>query len=307
MKFAIYQDSRQGGRKYNQDRIAHSYSREALLMVVADGMGGHYHGEIAAQITVEVLVTLFQKHAHPELENPWQFLRTAIMQAHQAILGYANSRGMPETPRTTCVVAVVQHGIAYWAHVGDSRLYVFRGGSCLHRTTDHSRVQQMVDDGLITAEIAETHADRNKIYNCLGSQMAPMIDLGGKVQIQEHDTLLLCTDGVWGEVRLPELSQMISQESIDIALPKIMALAEKNGGEHADNLSAVAINWLGLDDGQMMDEGISTLALSFDDFAGQMPTLEKARILNEADGEVSEEDIERAIAEINAALKRYQS
>ncbi|MFP5409021.1 MAG: PP2C family protein-serine/threonine phosphatase, partial [Gammaproteobacteria bacterium] len=89
MKFTIYQASRQGGRKNNQDRVAYSYSREALLMVVADGMGGHMHGELAAQIAVQTLTDQFQKHAKPRLADPLMFLTDAGARAHYAINDYA--------------------------------------------------------------------------------------------------------------------------------------------------------------------------------------------------------------------------
>jgi len=85
MKFTIYQASRQGGRKNNQDRVAYSYSRDALLMVVADGMGGHMHGEIAAQICVQTLTDQFQQLAKPRLPDPLQFLNDVLARAHYAI------------------------------------------------------------------------------------------------------------------------------------------------------------------------------------------------------------------------------
>ena len=101
MKFTIYQTSRIGGRKYNQDRIAHSYSRDALLMVLADGMGGHLHGEVAAQLAVQLIVESFEKHANPKLEEPRVFLRCAFQDAHSAILSYANDHDLLDSPRTT--------------------------------------------------------------------------------------------------------------------------------------------------------------------------------------------------------------
>src|SRR5574340_539350 len=107
MKFSIYQSSRQGGRKYNQDRVAYSYSKEALLMVVADGMGGHFHGEIAAQITVQLIAEMFQKQARPVLRDPLMFLDMAMHGVHSAIGDYSNENELLESPRTTCVAAVI--------------------------------------------------------------------------------------------------------------------------------------------------------------------------------------------------------
>ena len=131
MRFTIFQESRKGSRKVNQDRIAYTYSRDTLLLVVADGMGGHAGGEIAAQIAVRLFIERFQQEAKPILKNPLKFLQDSMLRAHAALGSYANQFSMLETPRTTCVACIVQAGHAYWAHVGDSRLYLFRQGGLI--------------------------------------------------------------------------------------------------------------------------------------------------------------------------------
>jgi len=128
MKFAIYQESRQGPRKSNQDRVVYCYTRDALCMIIADGMGGHLHGEVAAQIATQFIGEAFQRAAQPRLADPFKFLLESITNAHHAIVDYANVRSLLETPRTTVVACVVQEGLAHWAHVGDSRLYLIRNG-----------------------------------------------------------------------------------------------------------------------------------------------------------------------------------
>ena len=133
MRFTIFQDSRKGSRRVNQDRIAYTYGRDTLLLVVADGMGGHAGGEIAAQICVRLFIERFQREAKPVLKNPFKFLQDSMTRAHQALGSYANQFSMLETPRTTCVACVVQAGHAYWAHVGDSRLYLYRDGQADRR------------------------------------------------------------------------------------------------------------------------------------------------------------------------------
>ena len=143
MRFLIYQESRQGARKSNQDRIAYSYSRDALIMVVADGMGGHLHGEIAAHIAVQFITEAFQRQAQPRIDDPHRFLLDTITNAHLSILEYAEVRGLLETPRTTCVACILQDGCAYWAHVGDSRLYLLRGGKVELTLSVIAQVQKM--------------------------------------------------------------------------------------------------------------------------------------------------------------------
>ena len=152
MRFTIFQESRKGPRKVNQDRIAYTYGRDTLLLVVADGMGGHAGGEIAAQIAVRLFIERFQQEAKPILRNPLKFLQDTMLRAHAALGSYANQFSMLETPRTTCVAVVVQADHAYWAHVGDSRFYLFRQGGLIGATKDHSKVQYLVDQGIIGAE-----------------------------------------------------------------------------------------------------------------------------------------------------------
>ena len=149
MKFTIFQNSLQGPRPYNQDRLAYSYSKDALLLVVADGMGGHKHGEIAAQLAVTTMTEAFQRLAVPMLSSPAKFLIEHIQQVHDMIDQLTQEREMLESPRTTIVAAVVQRGVLYCAHVGDSRLYHFRDGHLLYRTEDHSIVQSLYNKGMI--------------------------------------------------------------------------------------------------------------------------------------------------------------
>ena len=177
MRFTIFQDSRKGSRKVNQDRLAYTYGRDTLLLVVADGMGGHAGGEIAAQICVRLFIERFQQEAKPVLKNPLKFLQETMLRAHAALGSYANQFSMLETPRTTCVAVVVQASHAYWAHAGDSRFYLFRQGSLIAATKDHSKVQYLVDQGLIGTSDMAVHPDRNKVFSCLGGLVDPVIDL----------------------------------------------------------------------------------------------------------------------------------
>ena len=197
MQFAIYQESRRGARKSNQDRIAYWYSRNALLILLADGMGGHLHGDVAAEIAVRFITEAFRREARPRLPDPRAFLRQALGGAHRAIVGRADDLGLAETPRTTCVACVVQDDLAYWGHAGDSRLYHIRDGTVVAQTKDHSLVQQLVDSGRVRAEAVATHPERNRIFNCLGSARPPRLDLSEATPLNPGDTLIVCSDGFW--------------------------------------------------------------------------------------------------------------
>ena len=111
-------------------------------------MGGHRHGEVAAQLAVKSLTDAFQEMATPVLENPAKFLSTQIQQIHEAIESLTLADDLLESPRTTIVVAVLQCGELHLAHVGDSRLYHFRDGRLLYRTEDHSVVQLLHRKGI---------------------------------------------------------------------------------------------------------------------------------------------------------------
>lgn len=300
MKFSIFQDTRQGQRRYNQDRIAYCYSRDALLMVVADGMGGHLHGEVAAQIAVQYLTESFQREAKTSLPDPFLFLSRGLTNAHHAIVDYSFDRDLPEAPRTTCVACVVQDGLAYWAHAGDSRLYLLRRGQVALRTRDHSRVQMLLDEGMISAEEAMVHPNRNKIFSSLGGHTSPQIDFSRKTPLAAGDVILLCTDGLWGPLDGERIARSLSGTNLALAVPQLMEVAEQAGGAHCDNLSLVAMAW---EDGDA-PQVISTQTLALDHFTTQMEGLLKSRLPASA-SDLSDEEIERAISEINSAIKKY--
>lgn len=302
MKFAIYQSSRQGGRKYNQDRVAYSYSKESLLMVLADGMGGHLHGEIAAQITVQMLAESFQKQARPLIKDPFSFLEQVMNNVHEAIGDYALEHALLETPRTTCVACIIQQGTAYWGHVGDSRLYLFRNGQLLARTRDHSKVQQLFEMGQISEAQMTTHPERNKIYSCLGGIIPPEVEISKPIKLENSDTLMMSSDGLWSQLSINEVSSILSAYPLNQALSELLDHAEFRGGQDGDNLSVVAMTWG--ETQRSAAEPVSTMTMPLDAFTTQLDQFDVARQVN---GEpiVTDEDIERAIGEINQAIKKY--
>jgi serine/threonine protein phosphatase PrpC len=299
MKFSIFQESRKGARKANQDRVGYCYSREALLMVVADGMGGHLHGEVASQIAVQYLTETFQREARPTLGDPFQFLLKGIINAHHALVDYATVRGLLETPRTTCVACIVQDGIAHWAHVGDSRLYHVRDGRIIAQTKDHSRVQMLVDAGRIREEAVAAHPDRNKIFNCLGAMTPPQVDLSRKAVMHNGDTLLLCTDGLWGPLSGKLIAAAVLNADVTKAMPPLLDQAEQRAGKESDNLSLVAMTWT--DTAQVQASGeVSTQTLELGAFTTQVEDFNK-----EEHKDLTDEEIERAIAEIRDAIRKH--
>ncbi|TVT51073.1 MAG: serine/threonine-protein phosphatase [Denitromonas halophila] len=305
MKFTIYQESRIGKRASNQDRIAYCYSRDALLMVVADGMGGHLHGEVAAQIAVQFITQAFQREAQPLVGDPVLFLSHVMTNAHHAILDYAFDKYLPEAPRTTVVACLIQNGQAYWAHAGDSRLYLLRKGEIEMQTRDHSRVQLMLDQGLIDAEGAAVHPGRNRIYSCLGGNHSPQVEFSRPTPLFSGDILALCTDGVWGPVGTDPLkARLLDGRPLMKSIPKLLDEAEERGGAHADNLSMIGLLWL-QDFAETLPDTVSTQTMAISSFTTQMESFE--RTAGSGAQDLTDDEIEQAISEINVAIKKFTS
>jgi len=305
MQFTIFQDSRRGARRVNQDRLAYTYGRETLLLVVADGMGGHAGGEVAAQICVRLFIERFQREAKPVLINPFKFLQDSMTRAHQALVSYANQFSMLETPRTTCVAAVVQSGHAYWAHVGDSRLYLFRDGAAIGQTKDHSKVQYLVDQGIIGAGDVATHPDRNRIFSCLGGMVDPVIDFGKRTPLRNGDLIVMCTDGLWGVLDTKEIARWLTSMPILQTAPEMMREAENRGGPEGDNLSAIIVRW---GPESLLDEPSTTITetLHLGEFETQ---IDRTLTLTDRTGtqrDLTDDEIERAISEIQSTIHRYR-
>ena len=248
MNFAIYQSSRIGGRQYNQDRVAYAYSNQTLLIVLADGMGGHLHGEIAAQLAIQTFMEAFEQAAQPRVPDPEEFLREIMQRAHETIIQYAHDKQLGGNPGTTCVVAMVQDGKVCWAHVGDSRLYLLRGTEVVTKTHDHSMVQQWADWGIISVDEMKIHPDRNKITNCLGGvEDMFFVESSTTMPLLQGDVLLLCSDGLWAALSDREMASALSMIPLPLPLPatleQLMAEAAYRSGAGADNITALAVRW----------------------------------------------------------------
>jgi len=297
MKFSVFQISRKGGREKNEDRMGYCYTSGSGLFLLADGMGGHPDGEVAAQIALQTVSALYQKEAKPELPDVKAFFDTAIVAAHRQILRYAVDKGLNDTPRTTLVVAVTQSGAAHWAHCGDSRLYFVRDGELLARTRDHSYLEQQRDGKVDTLP---PNFNRNVLYTCLGSPNKPIFDVIGPVPLQQGDKLMLCSDGLWGSLDDAEIVYQLGQQAVSLAAPVLVERALIKAGANSDNVTLVAMEWETPDDFETTRGGIAGYKSDEEMFAS---TLQAA--WQEADGDgLDDEAIERSIAEINAAIRR---
>ena len=294
MKFSVFQVSRKGGREKNEDRMGYCYTSESGLFVLADGMGGHPEGEVAAQLALQTISALYQKEARPIIADPAGFLSNALMAAHHQIIRYASEKGMLDTPRTTLVAVILQGVGATWVHCGDSRLYVVRDGELLTRTRDHSYMEQQ-KAGIVKLE----YVNRNILFTCLGSPTKPVFDVSSPAVLQQGDKLLLCSDGLWGSLSDDEIVRQLAGKSVSNAVPDLVESALRAGGEHSDNVTVLAMEW------ETPDAFESTHGVSTDSIMdGMFASTIQAGGLDTVVDELDEATIERSIAEINAAIRR---
>ncbi len=237
--FEAARASAPGDRGYNQDRSLFLGSTETLLLGVADGLGGHPRGEAAAQLLMDVCESQFRRATRP-LADPQRFMLRCIGRAHVAILRFGRRQDPRITPRTTAVLAVIQHGAVHWAHVGDSRFYLIRAGRVHARTRDHAQVRFAGDPQ--TGDPARAHAS---LTRCLGGiAQPPITSCGPQTALQADDLIVLCSDGLWSQVPGQTLVRTLHDHSrpLGASLPALVKQAATL--PNSDNVTAVAVRWL---------------------------------------------------------------
>jgi serine/threonine protein phosphatase PrpC len=235
-----------GDRSTNQDRYLIMEAPDSILLALADGMGGHPKGEMAAQILMDNARKAFLTSRKP-ISSPRFFLSGLLEMSHREILDFGSKQEPPIEPRTTGVLCLVQDDNAYWAHIGDSRLYIMRNGVIHQRTDDHSYVEHLRQQGLISAAQVHTHKFRNYVTRCLGgSNNRPVAELSGPHELQQGDVVLLCSDGFWGP--LPERPMVDSLYKKQASLVKNVAQlanqAASKSHPESDNVTVVALKLL---------------------------------------------------------------
>jgi protein phosphatase len=305
MRFSVYQESQIGGRKSNQDRMGYCFTRDALMLLLADGMGGHIQGEVAATIALQTMGALFQECAKPYIRKPERFLEDGFFAAHREIQRYRAVNKLPETPRTTIVACLIQHGTALWAHCGDSRLYWMRNGEILARTRDHSRIEALIAQGKAAPAERDTHPDRNKLFNCLGAPSLPAVEMSRQASLQPGDLLLLCSDGLWATLPDHVLVQQLQNNTIVRAVPALIRSATDIAGKRSDNVTALAVMWEG-SEAHQDPAAISTLLLPPDAVTTniQAPRPAGRDDAGNAGDVYDDSAIEKAIAEIREAIDK---
>jgi serine/threonine protein phosphatase PrpC len=239
------QATRLGNRRENQDRAAILIGDTQVLLVVADGMGGHADGAAAAQTAVDSLSLGFKNLRGRHSGE--QFLNDALKAAHRAVYALGAKLPLTKRPRTTLTVCLITDGEAQWAHVGDSRVYWLHNNAVAARTRDHSAVEALYQAGEISREEMATHPLRNYVEECLGGEPAlPKFTIGEAVTLSDGDVMLLCSDGLWGALRESEIPGLFqTEDELDVTLENLARRAESASTPASDNITAAALRWLG--------------------------------------------------------------
>ena len=236
-----------GAREENQDRVVAAVAEHAVLLIVVDGMGGHADGARAAEVTQKTLLEAFW-HTPQPLFDPLGFLHMALGRAHEEVVRIGMSLPLEQRPRATCAVCLVQQHAAWWAYIGDSRIYHLRKGQVLTRTRDHSHVELLLREGLITAEQALNHPMRNFVECCIGGDpILPDMTLSGRRELEPDDVIFVCTDGMWATLKDDEIANRftVGGHAIRDTLSALGQLAVARAGGGSDNTSAAAVRWVG--------------------------------------------------------------
>ncbi len=212
--------------------------RRGVLVMVADGMGGHRAGEVASLLAVEVIGRDYYESG----DAPHAALESAFQKANREIRSFSESQDSFRGMGSTCTAMVIHDGSAYAAHVGDTRLYLIRGGEIQCKTEDHSAVMEMLKQGLLTEKQARNHTDKNVILRALGGKDEVEVATWKEpLRVEPGDRFLLCTDG---------LHDLVTDEEIrDVALlstdppnacEQLISLAKRRGGH--DNITVALVN-----------------------------------------------------------------
>lgn len=210
--------------------------QKGFLAIVADGMGGHAAGEIASQMAVETIAKAY----YQQEDTPESSLFVAFSKANRAIWQTAHKNVMQKGMGTTCTAVAICQNRLYMAQVGDSRLYLFKDGQLVQLSTDHTYVQELIQQGVISAEEAEKHPDRNMLTRALGTHNKVEVDVQAIATLFENnDRLMLCSDGLYDYFSPAEIATFLTIPALNEAAQQMVEAAKQRGGH--DNITVLLV------------------------------------------------------------------
>jgi protein phosphatase len=230
-------------RKHNEDFATYvrpsdrtALASHGVLALVADGMGGHNAGEHASRLAGDTVTRSYFQST----EEPRQALLDALNAANLTVFCAAMENRVWKGMGTTCVAASICNGQVWWAWIGDSRMYLLRGGKIYQLTEDHTVVQEMVRNGWMTQEEARMHRDRNVLERALGTRRGVNAGIGdAALWLEAGDRLLLCSDGLHDLLNQQELAEMAGEAAVASSAERLVQAALARGGH--DNVSIVLL------------------------------------------------------------------
>jgi serine/threonine protein phosphatase PrpC len=219
---------------YVEPQDEEEFARRGRLFMVADGMGGHQGGQVASALATEVVREGF---LGTDFCVPREILIHSFQRAHQAILDAARNTEELEGMGTTCCAAILKNGQLTLGSIGDSRLYLLRYGQARLLTEDHTLVNGLLKQGILTTEEARTHERRNVLTAALGAESSTIAGdfAEDPLPMQSGDTLLMCSDGLHGLVTEEEMESLAWQQPLTDACRRLISLAKERGGP--DNIT----------------------------------------------------------------------
>jgi serine/threonine protein phosphatase PrpC len=261
-----------GNRKMNQDRCVVLQEENCALLLLADGMGGHPRGEVAAQCLMDAGRTAFATVTKP-LPQPLDFLDRIVTDAHARIIAFGHAQHPPIDPRATAVLAWIQHGHAYWVHAGDSRLYLIRDDQVARLTRDHSLVERLRRQGLNHDRDHKGRRLRNLVTHCLGGITTRLrVSHAQPARLQAGDLLLLCTDGLWTQYPDEQIGGLIPRQApLQATVERLVQDATQAAAPTSDNATLLALRYLHdpepePNSGHDLQDAIQTLRGAIDDY-----------------------------------------
>ncbi len=239
MKYKVALISNKGGRNKNEDYAGYLQLGKNGCYVVADGLGGHYGGDLAAKTACAGVLEAFKKQPGFTAD----FLESYLNSAGRAMESLKKKIGRENTAKTTLVILLAGNNNATWAHVGDSRLYHFKSGRLVFQTRDHSLPQYLADSGEITADQIRFHEDRNRLLKVFDSNDISSFTMLGKIiEVNQNDAFLLCSDGFWDYVHENEMAKDLEISTSPERWLSSMEerLLKRVEGKH-DNYTALAV------------------------------------------------------------------
>lgn len=228
-------------RSVNEDYFAYiepedqqEFDRRGRLFMVADGMGGHKGGQVASGLAVNAVRDRFLQ---TESEDACAVLVESFQEAHRVIMEASHDSSELDGMGTTCCAAILKHGQLVFGSIGDSRLYLIRDGKVQPLTEDHTLVNEMMKQGVLSPEEARTHEQRNVLLAALGAESSRIAGefASTPIPLRAGDTLLMCSDGLHGQVTDQEMGSVVDSQPLTDACRELVELAKQRGGP--DNIT----------------------------------------------------------------------